>query len=487
VNSLPENDEIINSSKPGHFCGVVGIYSKTPVDIPSKLFFPLFSIQHRGQESAGIAYRKNDSTVVYKDLGMVSQVLSRYMNSERPGKLGIGHVRYSTHGGNKLENAQPLVVRCNKGDIAIAHNGNLTNTNEIKQKLFTEGSIFQTSSDTEVFLHLISRSLQSNFRDALIEAANILKGAFSLVLMHDDSLYAVRDPWGFRPLYIGTKDDMTVIASESCALEIMNVTDYRSVEPGEIIQVDQEGIRSWFLSKPERSQQCAFELIYFARPDSEVFDHPVHVRRKDMGRALAQSDKTLHEAGIPGTDVVVPVPDSGISAALGYAEESGIPYDMGLTRNRYTGRSFIMPTTAEREMVVKMKLHPVREVIEGKRVFLIDDSLVRGTTAKLLVKLLRDAGAAEIHLRLSSPEIRWPCFFGIDIPTRAELISNSLSPEQIAEFIGADSVRFLEIARLKTTLKNPADFCFACFNGDYCMSVPLRKDEMKAPRDIIDE
>lgn len=476
--SLQEIDQ-----KPGHYCGVVGIHSRKPVNIPAQLFFPLFSLQHRGQESAGIAYRKNETTVAYKDLGMVSQVLSRYMDTERMGHIGIGHVRYSTHGGNKLENAQPLVVRCNKGDIAIAHNGNLTNTLEIKQKLFTEGSIFQTSSDTELFLHLISRSIQSNFLDALMEALGILKGAYSLVIMHDNTLYAMRDPWGFRPLYVGTQDGLTVIGSESCALDIMNIKDYRSVEPGEIIQIDDQGMRSFFMAKPANSQQCVFELIYFARPDSQVFDHSVHQRRKLMGKALASMDLDLHGAAIPGNDVVVPVPDSGISAALGYAEASGIPYDMGLTRNHYTGRSFIMPTTAEREMVVKMKLHPVREVVAGKRIFLIDDSLVRGTTAKLLVKLLRDAGAAEIHLRLSSPEIHWPCFFGIDIPTRGELISNTMSPEQIAQYVGADSVRFLAIAELKKTLRTPSNFCFACFSGEYCMSVPLRKDEMKAPRD----
>ncbi len=421
--------------------------------------------------------------MVYKDLGMVSQVLSHYLNTDRPGTTGIGHVRYSTHGGNKVENAQPLLVKCNKGQIALAHNGNLTNTTELKQKLFAEGSIFQTSSDSELFLHLISRSLQGNFREALMETLNIVKGAFSLALMHEDTLYAVRDPWGFRPLHIGWKDDMTVIASETCALDILNVKEYRSIQPGEVIEIDKKGARSYFLPKPENSQQCVFEMIYFARPDSKVFDHSVHLQRKLMGAALAKSDIELHKNGIPGTDVVVAVPDSGISAALGYAEQSGIPYDVGLTRNHYTGRSFIMPTKAEREMVVKMKLNPVREVVAGKRVFLIDDSLVRGVTAKLLVKLLREAGASEIHLRLSSPEIRWPCFFGIDIPTRQELISNSMTPQKIAEFVGANSVAFLSLKDLKATVKTPGNFCYSCFNGEYCMSVPLRKDELLFERD----
>lgn len=473
--------------KPGHYCGVAAIHSRTPINLPVQLFFPLFSLQHRGQESAGIAYRKGDSTVCYKDLGMVNQVLGRYLEGERLSKVGIGHVRYSTHGGNKLENAQPLVVDCNKGEIAIAHNGNLTNTEEIKHKLFMEGSIFQTSSDTELFLHLISRSLQKNFQDALVETLNTVKGAYSLAVMHDDTLYAIRDPWGFRPLYIGFKDDMTVIGSETCALDILNVTNFRSLEPGEVIRIDDDGIHSFILPRPQSHQQCIFEMIYFARPDSQVFDYSVHTQRKLMGKALAEGDQELHTQGIPDNDIVVPVPDSGTSSAIGYAEASGIPFDMGLTRNHYTGRSFIMPTSSEREMVVKMKLHPIREVIQGKRVFLVDDSLVRGTTARLLVKMIRDAGAREVHLRLTAPEIRWPCFFGIDIPTRAELISNTHTPEMIAKHIGADTVKFLSISALKSTVRDPHNFCLSCFTGEYCMSVPLRRSEMKSPRDAEGE
>jgi amidophosphoribosyltransferase len=469
--------------KPGHWCGVAAVFSKTPINIPAKLYYTLFSLQHRGQESAGIAWRKNGQTVCYKDLGMVSQVLGRYLEGDRQSTVGIGHVRYSTHGGNKLENAQPLVVKCNKGEIAIAHNGNLTNTEELKHKLFMDGSIFQSSSDTELFLHLISRSLQSNFRDALVETLGKVQGAFSLTILHEDALYAVRDPWGFRPLYIGFKDDMTVVASETCALDILNITEYRSMLPGEVVRIDQDGLQSFILPRPETHQQCIFELIYFARPDSKVFDYSVHVQRKLMGRALAESDAALHVDAIPGNDVVVPVPDSGTSSAIGYAEASGIPFDMGLTRNHYTGRSFIMPTKGEREMVVKMKLHPVREAVQGKRVFLVDDSLVRGTTARLLVKLLRDAGAREVHLRLTAPEIRWPCFFGIDIPTRSELISNTYNPGQVAEFVGADSVRFLATAQLRSTVRDPHNFCMSCFTGEYCMAVPIKKSEMTAKRD----
>jgi len=477
----PEQTE--EREKPGHFCGVAGVFSRTMIDIPKTLFFPLFSLQHRGQESAGIAYRKNQRTVVYKDLGMVSQVLSRYLQTERLGSIGIGHVRYSTHGGNKIENAQPIVVSCNKGDIAIAHNGNLSNTKALRDELIAEGSIFQTTSDTEIFLHLISRSRQANFDDALRESLDRAQGAFSLAIMHEDTLYAVRDPWGFRPLYIGYKDDMTVIASETCALDILSVSTYRSLEPGEVIKINMQGQSSYILPRPANHSQCVFEMIYFARPDSKVFDYAVHTQRKAMGRALALADKALHALGANEGDIVVPVPDSGNSAAIGYAEAAGIAFDLGLTRNHYTGRSFIMPTTNEREMVVKMKLHPVRDVIQDKRVFLIDDSLVRGTTARLLVKLIREAGAREIHLRLSSPEIRWPCFFGIDIPTRTELISNIRSPDEIAALIGADSVKFLDLEDLTSTIRQPEHFCYSCFSGKYCMDVPLDPSMFNLPRD----
>lgn len=474
VNEAPGETHAARGPSLGHHCGVAGIYSRSPTNIPEKLFFPLFSLQHRGQESAGIAYRKQDRTVVYKDLGMVSSVLSRYLEDERRSTTGIGHVRYSTHGGNKVENVQPLHVVCNKGEIALAHNGNISNTQALKTMLFDEGSIFQTTSDTEMLLHLISRSRAACFYDALVETLQLVEGAFSMVLLHDDSLVAVRDSYGFRPLYIGWKDDMTVVASETCALDILKVREYRSVEPGEIVVVGPEGERSDFLPRQPHRRQCVFELIYFARPDSHVFDISVHEARKRMGAALAHAD------GAPVGDIVIPVPDSGTSAALGYAEESRLPFDFGLTRNHYAGRSFIMPTTSERELAVRMKLHPVREVIEGKRIVLVDDSLVRGTTARILVRLIKEAGAAEVHLRLSSPEIRWPCFFGIDIPTRSELISNHLTPEEIARSIDADSVRFLSLDLLRRAVDPPDDFCYACFSGRYPMEVPLTPEELMA-------
>jgi amidophosphoribosyltransferase len=474
VNWAPDETHVATGPSLGHHCGVAGIYSRSPINVPEKLFFPLFSLQHRGQESAGIAYRKEDRTVVYKDLGMVSSVLSRYLEEQRFSTTGIGHVRYSTHGGNKVENVQPLHVVCNKGEIALAHNGNISNTRALKEMLFDEGSIFQTTSDTEMLLHLISRSRAGSFYDALLETLQLVEGAFSMVLMHDDTLVAVRDSYGFRPLYIGWNDGMTVVASETCALDILKVTDYRSVAPGEIVVIGPDGERSDFLPRQPHRRQCVFELIYFARPDSHVFDISVHEARKRMGAALAAAD------GENVGDVVIPVPDSGTSAALGYAEAAGIPFDFGLTRNHYAGRSFIMPTTSERELAVRMKLHPIREVIAGRKIVLVDDSLVRGTTARILVRLMKDAGAAEVHLRLSSPEIRWPCFFGIDIPTRTELISNHLTPEEVASTIDADSVRFLSLDSLRRSVDPPDDFCYACFSGRYPMEVPLTAEELTA-------
>lgn len=457
-------------------CGVAGIFSRRPINIPRELFFPLFALQHRGQESAGIAYRRSGRTVVYRDLGMVSTVLSRYLDQSKLSRVGIGHVRYSTRGGNKVENVQPISATCNKGEIAIAHNGNISNAEQLTSMLFNEGSIFQSSSDTELILHLLSRSRAPSFYGALVETLQMMEGAFSLVLIHDDSLVAVRDPLGFRPLYIGFSDEMTVVASETCALDILNISSYRSVQPGEIIVIDDGGVHVDMLPPAPVHRQCVFELIYFARPDSDVFDIGVHEARTRFGAALAREDAEHGGLG----DVVVPVPDSGTSAALGYARESGLPFDMGLTRNHYAGRSFIMPSSAERERAVRMKLHPVRSSIEGKRVILVDDSLVRGTTARILVELMRNAGAAEVHLRLSSPEIRWPCFFGIDIPTRHELISNHLDANSVATAIGADSVRFLSLAMLRDCLDTPDEFCTSCFTGRYAVPVSLTEEELAA-------
>jgi len=446
-------------------CGIVGIFSREQINIPQHLFYALFALQHRGQESAGIAYRKNDSLVVYKDLGMVSSVLSRYLDESRDSNVGIGHVRYSTKGGNRIENAQPILADCNKGELAIAHNGTISNGDALKQRLFAEGSIFQTTSDTELVLHMIARSRKADFPEALKETLAELRGAFSLAMVHNTSLIGIRDPQGFRPLLYGEKDGVSVIASESCALDILGIPSSRTIEPGEMVIADRNGVRSERYLPCIRKSHCIFELIYFARPDSCVFNESVHMARKRMGAALAADE--AREG-----DIVVPVPDSGNSAALGFSERSGLPLEFGLTRNHYAGRSFIMPTSAKRELVVRMKLHPVRDAIKGKRIFLIDDSLVRGTTSGIIVSMLKAAGAKEVHIRLSSPEILFPCHFGIDIPTREELISNRMDPQRIAAYVGADSVRFLSRESLASCVSEPRSYCYGCFTGEYPDEIP---------------
>jgi amidophosphoribosyltransferase len=451
---------ILSNDAITHSCGVAGIFSPYPAAIPEMLFYALFAQQHRGQESAGIAYRRDGKTVAYKDLGMVSSVLHKYLNKPRESRAGIGHVRYSTYGASNLENVQPIVADCNKGEIALAHNGNISNTATLKERLFSDGSIFQSTSDTELMLHLISRSRQSNFYDSLTETLLQLQGAYSLSMLHNDSLLAVRDPLGFRPLYWGEKNGIIVFASETCGLDILKIDNYRPVKPGEMVVCQKGGTYTKQFAHAEKKHHCIFELIYFARPDSSVFEESVHQTREKMGAAIADGDTSIG-------DIVVPIPDSGNIAALGYAKRSGLPFEMALTRNHYAGRSFILPTTAQRELAVRMKLHPVRSAINGKRVVVIDDSLVRGTTSSILVKMLREAGAKEIHLRLSSPELKFPCYYGIDIPTREELISNHKTPEEIARLIGADSVRFLPIEKLATCVSHPQNYCYACFNGHY--------------------
>jgi len=450
-----------------HHCGVVGISSEREINIPELLFYGLFSLQHRGQESAGLAYHRQGRIKSYRSVGMVTSALSHYLSDEHPSRLGIGHVRYSTQGTNKLENAQPIVVSCSKGEIALAHNGNISNSEKLQKKLVDEGSIFQSTSDTELLLHLIARSRQPTFRDALIECLMHIEGAWCFLLMHDEKLYAVRDPHGFRPLVMGIREGQVLIASETCALDMFQARDIREIAPGEMVTVEGTRISSEMLPlpKPDRRAHCIFELIYFARPDSTVYARSVHMARKKMGEMLARSDEVK-------ADIVIAVPDSGNSAALGYSSASGIPLEQGLTRNHYMGRTFIQPTTAMRESGVRMKLHPIREAITGKRVIVVDDSLVRGTTARQIVRLLREAGAREVHLRLSSPPVRFPCFYGIDIPTREELISNRLDPAGIAKEIDADSVRFLSLELLRECVSGPENYCHACFSGMY--PVPVR-------------
>ncbi|MCX7028868.1 MAG: amidophosphoribosyltransferase [Spirochaetes bacterium] len=458
-----------------HHCGVMGISAEEDVNLPELLFYGLFSLQHRGQESAGIAYHRHGRIVSYRDVGMVASALSHYLKENHPSRVGIGHVRYSTHGTNKLENAQPIVVSCNKGEISLAHNGNLSNSDELTRSLIAGGSIFQSTTDTELLLHLIARSPRPDFRGALLDCLGLIEGAYCFLVLHGDTLFAVRDPLGFRPLVIGRRDGMVMVASETCALGLFQPEEIREVEPGEILEIQGSRITSSRLpDRPAtagRRAHCIFELIYFARPDSEVFGHSVHLVRKRMGAMIARDDPS------PG-DLVIPVPDSGSSAALGYANASGVELEHGLTRNHYMGRTFIQPTPALRELGVRMKLHPVRQAIAGRRITVIDDSLVRGTTSRQMVRLLREAGAREVHLRLSSPPLRFPCFFGIDIPTREELIANRLEPDGIAREIGADSVRFLSLEALRGCVDRPDDYCTACFSGEYpcpVMDAPVHR------------
>lgn len=460
-----------DEDKIGHYCGVAGILSKEPINIPNKLFYLLFALQHRGQESAGIAYLKEKHIHCYKDLGLVSEVLSRYLQKEVSSHVGIGHVRYSTDGGNKVENSQPLHVTCNKGEIAIAHNGSITNAAAIRKELSQIGAIFQTTSDTELVLHLLSRSKATKIREATKEVLEKIEGAYSAVLMYGKNLVGIRDRHGYHPLYLGWKEDLTVIASETCALDSLGIKDFRQIEPGEIVLVNEKGVYSSFFAKGARKQFCIFEHVYFARPDSEIFGESVYQVRQKMGAALARQDKDLHP------DMVISVPESGNIAAFGYAKEAGIPFEMGLTRNFYAGRSFIMPTTEKRQHAVRLKLNANSAVLKGKRIVVVDDSLVRGTTSKIIIKILKEAGAKEIHFRLSSPELHFPCRYGTDIPTYEELISNSFTPEKIAKMIGANSVKFLPLEEMKKCVQFTKDYCYACFDGSH--EYPEKKEGKK--------
>ncbi len=447
----------------------MAVSGDTEANVPELLFYGLFSLQHRGQEGAGIAWRRDGRLVSHRSVGMVANALSRYLEESNPSTGGIGHVRYSTCGASRVEEAQPILVSCSKGEVALAHNGNLSNAGALSSRLVAEGSIFQSTTDSEILLHLLARSPRREFPEALAESLAQLEGAWCFLVMHGDSIYAARDPMGFRPLVVGRTPGAVFVASETCALNVFQAGDVREVLPGEIVRIRGSRVESTFLpsaagAAPRRAH-CIFELIYFSRPDSEVFGHSVHMARKRMGACLAQDDPS------PG-DLVISVPDSGNSAALGYADVSGIPLEQGLTRNHYMGRTFIQPTAAMRELGVRMKLHPVREAIAGRRVTVIDDSLVRGTTSRQLVRLLREAGAREVHLRLSSPPLRHPCFFGIDIPTREELISNRMEPDEIARDVGAESVRFLPLAALRSCVRSPDDYCYACFSGEYPCAVP---------------
>ncbi|HMD43300.1 MAG TPA: amidophosphoribosyltransferase [Candidatus Acidoferrum sp.] len=445
-------------------CGVFGVFGHP--EAANITYLGLYALQHRGQESAGIVASNGHDLNMHKAMGGVEEIFQPRVLAKLPGTAAIGHTRYSTAGDKALLNAQPIMIDCNKGKIAVGHNGNLTNAGEWRRKLEHRGSIFQTNSDTEVIMHLIARSQARNFSAALGDTLNQVEGAYSLLVLTPEEMYAVRDPRGFRPLVLGKIPDIDggdawVVASETCAFDLLNAHYVREVEPGEMLRVSKAGLESIRFSPPKKHQYCIFEHVYFSRPDSIVFDRSVNESREMLGRLLAREHPV--EA-----DMIVPVPDSGVPAAIGFALESKIPFRMGLIRNHYIGRTFIEPSQAIRNFGVKLKLNPVRSLINGKRVVLVDDSIVRGTTSRKLVRMVREAGAKEVHMRISCPPTISPCYYGVDTPTREELIASSNSPEDIRKFLGADSLGYLSLGGLKQAVSDrEGRFCTSCYTGVY--------------------
>lgn len=443
-------------------CGIYGVYSPTE-DVSEMTYLGLFALQHRGQESAGIALTDGAWIDVKKGMGLVTEVFRSELPHLDHAKIAIGHVRYATTGFSLAANAQPLRVNYAGGALALAHNGDLTNAAWIRRDLESKGTVFQTTIDSEVFVHLIARSQKATIEERILETAQKVRGAFCLTIMTENKLIGVRDPQGFRPLCIGrTEEGGWVLSSETCALDVNGASFVRDVLPGEMVVVEDGALRSYRFTNGQDVASCIFEYIYFARPDSIIDGQSVHAARFEMGRVLAR------ESGLRG-DVVISVPDSGTTAATGFAYETGIPFAEGLIKNRYIGRTFIQPTQKQRDTAVKLKLSPVRSVVERKSVIMVDDSIVRGTTSGKIVRLLRNAGAREIHVCISSPPITDPCYYGIDTSVRKELISATKSLEEIRDFIGADSLHFISIEGLRTCVPalNPDHMCYACFNNQY--------------------
>jgi len=453
-------------------CGVFGIYDFSGQDISSAIYYGLFALQHRGQESCGIAVTDTNSkrkkVDSYKNIGLVNEVFNEDILDSLKGNLGVGHVRYSTAGGNRVENAQPLVINYVKGTLGLAHNGNLINAKELREELARTGAIFQTTIDTEVIAYHIARARLNapTAEEAVKEAMGKIKGAYALVVMSPKKLIGARDILGLKPLCIGKRDTAYILASESCALSAVDAEFIRDVEPGEIVTITKDGIASDKSMCQEKEARCIFEYIYFARADSTMDGVNVYESRIKAGKALAISYPV--EA-----DIVIGVPDSGIAAAKGYAEGSGIPYGIGFHKNSYIGRTFIKPKQSERESSVKIKLSVLQSAIKGKRVVMVDDSIVRGTTSANIIKILKNAGAKEVHVRISSPPFLYPCYFGTDVPSNEQLIAHTHTQDEICELIGADSLGYMEIDRLKDMVGD-LQYCNSCFTGDYPMEVPNR-------------
>jgi len=447
-------------------CGIFGISNH--VEASNLAYLGLYALQHRGQESAGIVSSDNRHLHHYRQMGLVSEVFTKDILKRLSGKSAIGHVRYSTAGSSELKNAQPFLVDYYKGSLAIAHNGNLTNAPLIKSELESRGSIFQSNMDTEVIVHLIARSKEKSTIERAVHALKQVEGAYSLIILTENELIAARDPFGFRPLVLGQLKDAPVVASETCAFDLIGAKFVREIEPGEILLINEDRIKSFKPFTQKQRHQCIFEFIYFARPDSFIFNRNVYEVRKSLGAQLAR------EAPVE-VDMVVPIPDSGFPATLGFAAQSKVPLELGMIRNHYIGRTFIEPEQRIRHFGVKIKLNPVKELLKGKRIVTVDDSIVRATTGKKINKMFRNAGAKEIHVRISSPPITHPCFFGIDTPKRSELIASSHMIKEIQKFINATSLHYLTLEGLKKCMRVDAEsFCYACFTGDY--PIPFQMD-----------
>jgi amidophosphoribosyltransferase len=449
----------------GEKCGVFGVYHHP--EAAKLTYLGLYALQHRGQESSGIVSSDGDTLHAEIGMGLVADVFSERRLEKLPGSMAMGHNRYSTTGSSLLRNAQPMVISYAGGSLAIAHNGNIVNAVEIRKELEQQGAIFRSTTDTEVILHLIARSAETRLADQVVDALRKVKGAYSLLLMTEKVMIGVRDSFGFRPLVLGRLgDDTFVLSSETCALDLIEAEYVREIEPGEMVVISGGGVEFFQPFPRTRQAFCIFEFIYFARPDSIIFEKNVYPIRKALGRQLAR------EAHVEA-DVVIPVPDSGVPAALGYAEEAGIPFEMGLIRNHYVGRTFIEPQQAIRHFGAKVKLNPVKHFLRGKRVVVVDDSIVRGTTGQKIVTMLKNAGAKEVHVRISSPPSISPCFYGIDTPSKRELIAANQSVEEIRDFLGADSLAYLSLnGLLQTVSPDRQHFCTACFTGDYPAGSP---------------
>jgi amidophosphoribosyltransferase len=454
-------------------CGVFGIYNNDQHDVARLTYYALYSLQHRGQESAGIAVNDDGTILYHKDMGLVPEIFNEVVLNHLKGKIGIGHVRYSTTGGSYRENAQPMVIKYKNGQMALGHNGNLVNAGILRDKLEENGAIFQSTIDSEVILNLISRYRVSyeSLEDALVKMMQDIKGSYALVILTPKRLIGIRDPLGIRPLCIGLIDNSYVLASETCALDAVGAEFVRDVNPGEIVLIGEDGLTSIQTEVPDISKLCIFEFVYFARPDSFIDGASVHQARMEAGRRLAIEHPV-------DADLVIGAPDSGLTAALGFSMESGIPYGQGLLKNRYVGRTFIQPDQSKRETGVRIKFNAMKNAIEGKRIVMIDDSIVRGTTTKRIVQMLKDAGALEVHMRVSSPPIKFSCYFGIDTPSRKNLVASNHTIEEIGKMIGADSLGYLSLeGLLSTPIGAKCGFCTACFYGNYPMDVPVDGDK----------